>query len=188
MAAELIKGTYLDGEIHHKGDDWTLVLLPTAKGIAEAKDAVAEGETMEALYDLFEDWTGADWMWIPADAIGAMTDAPIISRDMDLTDEAEFVAAAPDSIVFAHMDYAIEDPVESWAAGKPVRFVGFPLEAPVSPHKQAELDVINRHRKALGMAPLDPVAAGWQPEDVSAEAQRIRSLNPAVLRRRLLRP
>lgn len=43
-----------------------------------------------------------------------------------------------------------------------------------------DLDVINRHRRLLGMPPLDPEARGWMPEDVEAEARRIRRLNPGV--------
>lgn len=44
-----------------------------------------------------------------------------------------------------------------------------------------DLELINRHRKRLGMSPLDPEKKGWSPEDVHTEAQRIRALqNPWV--------
>lgn len=35
------------------------------------------------------------------------------------------------------------------------------------------LEAINRRRQALGMRPLDPVAAGWTPQDVIFEAKRL---------------
>lgn len=35
------------------------------------------------------------------------------------------------------------------------------------------LDVINRHRRGLGMSLLDPAAAGWSEQDVLLEAERV---------------
>lgn len=51
---------------------------------------------------------------------------------------------------------------------------------------------IQTHRRAIGMPPLDPQAAGWTEEDVIHEAERIRRLNPRAtnvgkLKRRLMR-
>lgn len=50
------------------------------------------------------------------------------------------------------------------------------------------LDAINRHRRAVGQAQLDPTAAGWSALDVELEAKRIAQLNPdmAALKRRLM--
>lgn len=42
----------------------------------------------------------------------------------------------------------------------------------------ADLAVINDHRRQLGMAPLDPVAAGWTDDDVHLEAEVLRATNP----------
>jgi len=42
-----------------------------------------------------------------------------------------------------------------------------------------DMDAINRHRRSLGMPPLDPRAAGWSAEDIRLEAERIATLpNP----------
>lgn len=51
------------------------------------------------------------------------------------------------------------------------------------------LHTINTHRRALGMTPLDPRAAGWSDEDVVIEADRVARLpNPLLnLKRRVLR-
>ena len=49
------------------------------------------------------------------------------------------------------------------------------------------LHEINRDRAKVGQRPLDPVGAGWGPDDVMAEAQRIqRARNAAQLKQRLL--
>lgn len=44
----------------------------------------------------------------------------------------------------------------------------------------AALAAINRHRVQIGMPKLDPAAAGWTPEDVFDEAERIRRLAPLL--------
>jgi len=51
-------------------------------------------------------------------------------------------------------------------------------QAPVPGSMASDLDMINEHRRLLGMPPLDPSARGWKPEDIAAEARRIRALNP----------
>lgn len=44
---------------------------------------------------------------------------------------------------------------------------------PVRVSAAAPLDTINRHRRQLGMLPLDPRSAGWSAEDIQIEADRI---------------
>jgi len=49
----------------------------------------------------------------------------------------------------------------------------------VTPAARPDLDLINRHRRELGQARLDPVASGWTDDDIRDEARRIRTLaNP----------
>ena len=55
------------------------------------------------------------------------------------------------------------------------------------PSPSPDLELINRHRARIGQAALDPTAVGWGPEDLAAEARRIRRLNPGTLKRSLLR-
>jgi len=43
------------------------------------------------------------------------------------------------------------------------------------------LETIQAHRRRIGQRPLDPKGAGWEPEDILAEAERIRTLNPAQI-------
>ena len=59
------------------------------------------------------------------------------------------------------------------------------------PIDDPDLEVINRHRKGLGMEPID-LAAGWSEDELRKMAETIRTTgrmgNPVeVLRRRLLR-
>lgn len=61
------------------------------------------------------------------------------------------------------------------------RIDGVPTPTPTPSKTQVQdLELIQRYRAKIGMRPLDPVAAGWQPEDIMAEAQRIRTMNPRV--------
>lgn len=57
------------------------------------------------------------------------------------------------------------------------------------PDVQDALEVINRHRRRIGQPQLDPTAAGWEPDDILAEAETIRRLHPRSnpLKQRLLR-
>lgn len=57
--------------------------------------------------------------------------------------------------------------------------------ARLSPEAARALDELNAHRRALLMPPLDPAAAGWTPEDVILEAERLRR-NPRAVRQSLL--
>jgi hypothetical protein len=50
-----------------------------------------------------------------------------------------------------------------------------PLESPTA---QLDLAEINRHRASIYQPALDPEAAGWGPDDLRAEVERIRALNP----------
>lgn len=52
----------------------------------------------------------------------------------------------------------------------------FLVRAAGAPAVDQALDVINVHRRQLGMSPLDPQAAGWSGEDVILEAQRVARL------------
>jgi hypothetical protein len=60
---------------------------------------------------------------------------------------------------------------------------------PPSPAATA-LAQINRHRRSIGQAPLDPVAADWSEQDILAEARRLEErglMNPvAEIKRRML--
>lgn len=65
------------------------------------------------------------------------------------------------------------------------QFAEISTSAPGSADVSADLAEINAHRRAVGMRPLDPAAAGWSEEDVRIEAARIRR-NPATIRPVLL--
>lgn len=55
--------------------------------------------------------------------------------------------------------------------------VAFDPPRPESARDESEaLAAVNLHRRALGVSPLDPEAAGWMEKDVVAEWQRIQRL------------
>ncbi len=55
-----------------------------------------------------------------------------------------------------------------------VEALGAPVEDDASAGEA--LEFVNRHRRRLGMSPLDPAVAGWSVDDVVFEAARIRRL------------
>lgn len=54
--------------------------------------------------------------------------------------------------------------------------------SPLRPPATSALEAVNRHRRRIGMGPLDPSVAGWTTEDIELEAARIAALNPAPMR------
>jgi hypothetical protein len=79
------------------------------------------------LYEALEAYTCNGWNWIPPEAIGALTDAPILSQDLSLDDSEKW--APPDNgapwYVYAHTAYMTEDPIDVWRKGDTVRFSRF---------------------------------------------------------------
>ena len=101
-----------------------LYLEPDEDDIAVAMEAVAEQTTHQVFWDLLEPLVCNGWMWIPPEAIGALTDAPILSEDFTLTDSGEYVPASDAARVFWHRAYETENPVVTWSEGRAVVFTG----------------------------------------------------------------
>jgi hypothetical protein len=108
------------------GDDGNLSLVPTEAGAAAARDLLEESgargsldQTMEMLSHFLEN----GWSTVPPEDIGALTDALIISRDM-VYDGFNWTIVNKPTHVYAHMNYQVENPVETWASGLPVKFEG----------------------------------------------------------------
>jgi hypothetical protein len=102
----------------------SLCTHPTAEGIAEAQRRVAENELGDqGLVEMLEWHLCNGWMMIPPEAIGALTSAPIISEDFMLDDYGKYVPVVDDACVYAHMSYAVECPIETWAKGGAVSWV-----------------------------------------------------------------
>ncbi len=118
MAGKIIfSGGGFVGESHPRG----MIIKPTAEGLADAQEAWERIEAREvapdaALYDLLEYWSGNGWTWISPEAIGALTDAPIMSPDAAIEDDGT-TTVYPGGAVYWHSNYMVEDPVEKWAQG-----------------------------------------------------------------------
>lgn len=119
----------------------SLYLVPTREGRAKAKEMLEERRPTEAEeIDMFEDAFGNGWSLVRPEDIGALTDATIISEDGFIGADGKWYAYpdAEGARVFAHMDYAVEDPIETWAHGEPVRYVREPLELSPEYRRKAE--------------------------------------------------
>jgi len=107
-----------------------LWLEPTPEGIEEAKEWVARNETNNGFYEMLEYALTNGWNMVPPEDIDALTSAPIISQDGFISDHGTWYPYPNlrKPAVYAHMSYAVEDPVQEWAEGRPVRFVKAILE------------------------------------------------------------
>jgi hypothetical protein len=116
-----------------------VALSPTPAGVDRAREYLLDREIDPMpqsaspdtqLFDMLEYFIANGWQTVPPEAIGALTDAPIISDDGTIPDEGGW-ALHPDAKnarVYAHMNYAVEDPIVTWAAGGTVVFEGCDVE------------------------------------------------------------
>lgn len=108
-----------------------LTLKPTRAGIKKAKELIAareyapSGTLMDEIWMLEEHVANSDWDWVKPEEVGALTDATMIGSEVERDDNGDFVNAKR---VYAHMNYAVEDPIETWAKGKDVFFQGSAIE------------------------------------------------------------
>jgi hypothetical protein len=132
------------------------------------------------------------------DEIDNFSDAALLELETALHEAA--TAGRPSPTVIALL-YLRKDPDDAWRQARAERLasiyklpllvlddagmVTHVLQEPVLQEvpypARLDLELINAHRHALGMPALDPEAAGWRPEDVQIEAERIRMLtNPEL--------
>lgn len=104
-------------------------MIASAEGRVRAQDMLEERQSphfrsspLSQEIDFLEVALGNGWSTVPPEDIGALTDATIVSQDGFIGDDGKWYphpeVEAP--IVYAHMNYAVEDPVEMWAEGEPV--------------------------------------------------------------------
>jgi hypothetical protein len=112
-----------------------LNLVPTTHGIERAQEYLTERANRSPsssrspdneLTDFFECAMGNGWDYVRPEDIGALTDATIISKDGFIGDDGKWYPhpSARRARVYAHMNYAVEDPIETWARGETVFFQG----------------------------------------------------------------
>jgi len=120
----VMKTRYLTFKVSDNG----LYLAPTKEGTAEAKEMLERQPRRGSISeqgDMLEEAMGNGWDYVNPEDVGALTDATIISNDGFIADDGKWYAHphAKRAVVFAHMNYAVEDPIETWADGKPVFLV-----------------------------------------------------------------
>lgn len=131
------------------------------------------------------------------DDMGSFSDAALLELETDLATAASAGRPTP-TVIGILLVEGRDDPDQQRRAERLASIYKIPvleldsdgdvLSIPYEPVlKEApypvrqDLEYVNRHRRMLGMAPLDPEEAGWSPKDVEIEARRIRTLmNPNV--------
>jgi hypothetical protein len=112
------RGTYVDlvpqvdGSLQIQGTEY----------FRENAERFKDKATVQALAEILEDQMGNGWDWVDPAEIGALTEAPIISNGTMRNSDGE-LRPYPGSVCYAHMDYQIEDPIETLAEGKAVVLV-----------------------------------------------------------------
>lgn len=115
--------------------DGNLLLEPTAEGVAAAKEYLSDRDDPhnraspdDQVHEMLDHHLCNGWLTVPPEQIGALTDALIISEDGTIPDEGGWVPVVDRAKVYAHMNYQVEDPIETWAEGRRVLFVGAEVE------------------------------------------------------------
>ena len=117
------RGYYVDLQ---KTDDGNLNILLTQTGRATFSDIELERNqygTLAALHALLEDHLANGWELVPPQDIGALTDAPILSDQIERNDEGDVMHAGR---VYWYPQYAVEDEIaeiKSVNVGEKVRWV-----------------------------------------------------------------
>lgn len=89
-----------------------LVISLTPAGKQEIEEAIADGKNIDSdayMYELFEHPLCNGWFNVAPEEIGALTNAPIFSDNIERDDDGNVVNV---DCVYAYMDYAVRSPVE----------------------------------------------------------------------------
>jgi len=112
-----------------------LELVPTPRGVDVAKaylaareDGSATSASDDMLHDMLEDFLGNGWLQVEPVDVGALTDAYMLSDDGTVPDEGGWKPVGEGARVYAHMNYQVEDPIETFAKGGVVFFEGAAVE------------------------------------------------------------
>lgn len=135
-----------------------LTMSPSPEGITQAREMLEDREmtrpghrrrgALDEQADFLEVAMGNGWAYVNPEDVGAMTDATIISQDGFIGDNGKWYPH-PDverPVVYAHMNYAVEDPIEKWAAGESVFWVADELELT----NESRQEAIDEYERAMG--------------------------------------
>jgi len=111
------RGSYVNFETDKDGD----LVISLAKGITkkarkEFMENTSECDADTRFMELIDDFLCNVWTWVYPEDIGALTSAPIISREVKENEDGDVVDVG---IVYSYDMYAIYDPVqEIFSEGK----------------------------------------------------------------------
>jgi len=111
-------------------ENGNLILRPSKEGIEKAKELLEYREINKSgiLVDeatMLDAHISNNWDYIRPEEVGALTDATIIAQDVQRDDSGDLVAV---DRVYAHGNYMVEDPIETWSEGKDVLYQGYESE------------------------------------------------------------
>ena len=112
-----MSGKYTEFEKQARG--LRIILLPEAREDVQAI-AAADLDADSKLGEMIEWQLGNGWSWVRPEDIGALTDAPILSDDIEYDDHGGVVSVG---VVYWYPHYDVSDPVAQLLANGYVDFV-----------------------------------------------------------------
>ncbi len=110
-------GKYTEFEKHANGV--RIILLPEAREDVQAI-AAADLDADSKLGEVIEWQLGNGWSWVRPEENGALTDAPILSDDIEYNDHGDVVSVGA---VYWYPRYEVSDPVAQLLTDGSVDFV-----------------------------------------------------------------
>ena len=123
MASASCRGQYVKLEVQENGS-LNLVAEPE---LAEELDRLRGKSDSEVWGELLADHLGNGWDWITPKDLGALTEANIIATGV-MRDHAGDLRAYPGAVAFAHMNYQVENVLDTLAEGRAVQMVRCDLD------------------------------------------------------------
>jgi hypothetical protein len=166
----LYNGRYLVGRQSPRG----MVITATEEGREEASEAVGTAKAQNVFFDMFEDWIGNGWTWIPPEAIGALTDGEIISPDAFIEDDGSIAFDTEKPRIYWFSDYQVVDPLERWSEGEGITFDLSKMENNPSGYEVDDIIAVLESDRdfAIGGDDVEDVAREWTEENFSASEVR----------------
>ena len=118
-----------------------------------------DGDELNVMHDLLEDIRGnSGFSWVDPETIGALTEAPIITDEMDYSDETFDTYGTPvpysDANVWWYPNYMVSDFIQVLYDKGEVVFTHAPVDKPKEARVK-KLRKARRRRTTVGMHPLN---------------------------------
>ena len=104
------RGSYVNFETDKDGD----LVISLAKGITkkarkEFMENTSECDADTRFMELIDDFLCNGWDWVNSEDIGALTEAPLLTNDIEMDDNGNIIRVG---VIYKYEMYQIYDPVE----------------------------------------------------------------------------